>query len=41
MIPDEIVEQISQQADIVAIIGEHVRLKKTGSVWRGPVGFGN
>ena len=36
MIPDEIVEQVSQQADIVAIIGEHVRLKKVGSVWRGP-----
>ncbi len=39
MIPDEVVEQISQQADIVAIIGEHVRLKKTGSVWRGPCPF--
>ncbi len=39
MIPDELVEQISQQADIVAIIGEHVKLKKTGSVWRGPCPF--
>jgi DNA primase len=39
VIPDEIVEQVSQQADIVAIIGEHVRLKKTGSVWRGPCPF--
>lgn len=39
MIPDEIVEQISQQADIVAIIGEHVKLKKTGSAWRGPCPF--
>ena len=39
MIPDEIVEQVAQQADIVAIIGEHVRLKKTGSVWRGPCPF--
>ncbi len=39
MIPDEIVEQVSQQADIVAIIGEHVRLKKVGSVWRGPCPF--
>lgn len=39
MIPDEVVEQVSQQADIVAIIGEHVRLKKTGSVWRGPCPF--
>ncbi len=39
MISDEIVELVSQQADIVAIIGEHVRLKKTGSVWRGPCPF--
>ena len=39
MIPDEVVEQVSQQADIVAIIGEHVRLKKVGSVWRGPCPF--
>lgn len=39
MIPDDVVEQVSQQADIVAIIGEHVRLKKTGSVWRGPCPF--
>ena len=39
MIPDEVVELVSQQADIVAIIGEHVRLKKTGSVWRGPCPF--
>ena len=39
MIPDEIVEQVSQQADIVAIIGEHVRLKKVGAVWRGPCPF--
>ncbi len=39
MIPDEIVEQVAQQADIVAIIGEHVKLKKTGSVWRGPCPF--
>ena len=39
MIPDEVVEQVSQAADIVAIIGEHVKLKKTGSVWRGPCPF--
>lgn len=39
MIPDEIVEQVSQAADIVAIIGEHVRLKKVGSVYRGPCPF--
>lgn len=39
MIPDETVEQVSAAADIVAIIGEHVKLKKQGSVWRGPCPF--
>ena len=39
MIPDEVVEQVTQAADIVAIIGEHVRLKKSGSVYRGPCPF--
>jgi len=39
VIPDEVVEQVSAAADIVAIIGEHVKLKKTGSVWRGPCPF--
>lgn len=39
MIPDEVVEQVSAAADIVAIIGEHVRLKKMGGVYRGPCPF--
>ncbi len=39
MIPDEVVEQVTQAADIVAIIGQHVRLKKMGSVYRGPCPF--
>jgi DNA primase len=39
VIPDEVVEQVSAAADIVAIIGEHVKLKKQGSVWRGPCPF--
>ena len=39
MIPDEVVEQVSAAADIVAIIGEHVRLKKMGGVFRGPCPF--
>jgi DNA primase len=39
VIPEEVVEQVSQAADIVAIIGEHVRLKKVGSVYRGPCPF--
>lgn len=39
MIPQEVVDQVAQAADIVAIIGEHVRLKKSGSVYRGPCPF--
>lgn len=39
MIPDEVVEQVLQQADIVAVIGEHVKLRKVGSAWRGPCPF--
>lgn len=39
MIPDDVVEQVAQAADIVAIISEHVKLKKTGSVYRGPCPF--
>ena len=39
MIPDELVEQVRESADIVQIIGEHVSLKKTGSDYRGPCPF--
>ena len=39
MIPDEVVEQIRESADIVQIIGEHVPLKRTGSDYRGPCPF--
>ena len=39
MIPDELVEQVRESADIVAIIGEHVSLKKTGTDYRGPCPF--
>ena len=39
MIPDEDVERVREAADIVAIIGEHVRLKRVGSVYRGPCPF--
>lgn len=39
MIPDDVVEQVQAAADIVAIIGEHVRLRKVGSVYRGPCPF--
>ena len=39
MIPDELVEQVRESADIVQIIGEHVALRKTGSDYRGPCPF--
>jgi DNA primase len=39
VIPDELVEQVRESADIVQIIGEHVPLKKTGSDYRGPCPF--
>src|SRR6266508_3228087 len=39
MIPDEIIEQVREAADLVGIIGEHVELKRTGSDYRGPCPF--
>jgi DNA primase len=39
VIPDEDVERVREAADIVAIISEHVRLKRVGSVFRGPCPF--
>ena len=39
MIPDEIVEQVRDSADLVGIIGEAVDLKRTGSDYRGPCPF--
>ncbi|MFN8581939.1 MAG: DNA primase [Gemmatimonadaceae bacterium] len=39
MIPDEDVERVREMADIVAIIGEHVSLKKAGADFRGPCPF--
>jgi DNA primase len=39
MIPDEIVEQVRDGADLVGIIGESVELKRTGSDYRGPCPF--
>ena len=41
MIPDEIIDQIKDAADMVQLIGEHVDLKRTGSDWRGPCPFHN
>jgi DNA primase len=39
MIPDEIIEQVREAADLVGIIGEHVELKRTGADYRGPCPF--
>jgi DNA primase len=39
VIADEVIEQVREAADIVAIIGEYVPLKKTGSDFRGPCPF--
>lgn len=39
MIPEEIVEQVRDTADVVSIIGEVVELKRTGSDYRGQCPF--
>ena len=39
MIPDEVVEQVRDAADIVQIIGEYVNLKRLGTDFRGPCPF--
>ena len=39
MIPDEIIEQVRDASDLVAIVGEHVELKRTGADYRGPCPF--
>ncbi|HSA57034.1 MAG TPA: DNA primase [Gemmatimonadaceae bacterium] len=39
MIPDEDIERVRESADIVAIVGEHVPLKRAGADFRGPCPF--
>ena len=39
MIPDEVVEQVRDAADIVQVIGEYVNLKRVGTDFRGPCPF--
>lgn len=39
MIPDEVVEQVRDAADIVQIVGEYVNLKRQGTDFRGPCPF--
>ena len=38
-IPDEVIEQVRDAADIVGLIGAHVELKRTGTDYRGPCPF--
>jgi DNA primase len=35
LIPDEVIAEIRDRADIVAVIGEHVQLKRAGTSWKG------
>ena len=39
MIPDEVVDRVRESADIVAIVGEVVKLKRSGNSYRGPCPF--
>ncbi|HXE58478.1 MAG TPA: DNA primase [Gemmatimonadales bacterium] len=39
MIPDEVIEQVRDGADLVALVGESVDLKRTGADYRGPCPF--
>ncbi|HXQ77544.1 MAG TPA: DNA primase [Gemmatimonadaceae bacterium] len=39
MIPDEVVDQVRDAADIVQIVGEYVNLKRAGTDFRGPCPF--
>ncbi len=39
MIPDDVIQQIRDAADIVQIVSEHVNLKRTGADYRGPCPF--
>jgi DNA primase len=39
MIPPELVDRVRESADLVQIIGEHVKLKRAGADFRGPCPF--
>jgi DNA primase len=39
MIPEDVIEQVRDSADLIGLIGESVNLKRTGSDYRGPCPF--
>jgi DNA primase len=39
VIPDEVVDRVREEADIVSVIGEFVKLKRVGTSFRGPCPF--
>jgi DNA primase len=39
MIPNDMVERVRDAADVVEIVGEHVKLKRVGASFRGPCPF--
>jgi DNA primase len=39
VIPDEVVERVREESDIVSIVGEFVKLKRAGKDFRGPCPF--
>jgi DNA primase len=39
VIPDDVVERVREEADIVSVIGEFVKLKRVGNSFRGPCPF--
>ena len=39
MIPDDVVERVREEADIVSVVGEFVKLKRVGNSFRGPCPF--
>lgn len=39
MIPDDVVDRVREEADIISIIGEFVKLKRVGNSFRGPCPF--
>ncbi len=38
-IPDELIEQVRDTADLVNLLGEHIDLRRTGTDYRGPCPF--